>query len=427
MKTPLFLFLAVSTVFAAEQAGPSEISSTAPPKSINVKKTCAAKGDGVADDYFAIQRCISRARKGQTIFFPDGTYSLSQTLNLKGNLTVLGQSTKATLRAAEMGNWILMFPKAGANNITLNSLTFEHGPVNLNGAGEIPTNIHITNCKFRNLTRTTSNWQMRNFIYADNGLSHSQIDHNSFYMLLENGATRINDNRDYDGDGARAAIFAFGLTETSIDHNTFDHVYQGIKVCQTFPFQAQNIYIGWNVMTRLHRMGVEIQDSVGCGHAANPKVPINTKNVTIEHNSFTDWDDYYWISFGVSFANAPAANIIVRNNLVVGSEFYQAPGVPAEHTGIGIEVGGRPALVYDNTLRGPWEAAIAVFSGSENSEVHHNYACNLNVNGKVPTIADEMNPSPTNTRYHDNVTVAPCPRDSKPPAKHSDAKAPSTR
>jgi hypothetical protein len=260
------------------------------------------------------------------------------------------------------------------------------------------------------------NWQQQNFIYADNGLSHSKIDHNSFTMLLGNGSARVNNNVDYDGDLPRSAIMAYGLSNTSIDHNTFDRVYQGIKNCQVFPFKAENVYIGWNVMTHLHRMGIEIQDGPGCGRKTPPGVPINTKNYTIEHNTFTDWDDYFWSSFGISFANSPAENVIIRNNLILAPEMYDAPGVPSVHPGIGIEVGGRPALVYNNTLRGPWGAAIAVFSGSENSEVHHNFACNVNKNARIPTIADEMNPAPTNTRYHENTTLYPCPRDNKVPS-----------
>ncbi len=373
-----------------------------------MKKSCKAAGDGVQDDSFAIQRCINRAHSGQTIFFPDGTYKLGKPLNVKGGLTYLGQSAKAVLQSANMGEWILMFPNTDANNITIDTLTFEHGGINTLGNGEIPNKVRITNCHFRNLTATHGDWQRQNFIYADNGLSHSQIDHNSFSMLLGDGVTRIDNNPDYDGDVPRSALFAFGLSNTSVDHNTFDRVYQAIKVCQVFPFKAENVYIGWNTMTRLHRMGIEVQGPQGCGRQEPKGVPINTKNFIVEHNSMTDWDDYYWWSFGISFANPAVDTAIIRENVIVGSEYYDAPGVPAAHPGMGIEAGGQPVQVYNNSLKGPWGAAIAIFSGSLNSEVHHNFACSVNKNSRMPTIADEKNPSPTNTRYHNNTTVYPC-------------------
>ena len=402
--------LLVCLALHAEEIGPTGATNASPQKSVNVKTTCKAAGDGVRDDSFAIQRCINRARGGQTIYFPDGTYKLGTTLNVKGGLTYMGQSTKAVLQSANMGEWIFMFPNTGANNITITTLTFEHGGINTLGNGEIPNKVRITNCRFQNLTPTHGDWQRQNFIYADNGLSNSQVDHNSFSMLLGNGVTRIDNNPDYDGDLPRSALFAFGLSNTSVDHNTFDRVYQAIKVCQVFPFKAENVYIGWNTMTRLHRMGIEVQGPQGCGRNEPPGVPINTKNFIIEHNSMTNWDDYYWTSFGISFANPAVETAIIRENVIVGSEYYDAPGVPAAHPGMGIEAGGQPVHVYNNRLKGPWGAAIAVFSGSLNSDVHHNIACNVNKNGRVPTIGDENNPSPTNTRYHDNTAVYPCDR-----------------
>jgi hypothetical protein len=405
-----FAFLLAPLALSAQEIGPSAVSNPKPHKSVDVKKNCGAAGDGKQDDSFFIQRCINRAHAGQTIYFPDGVYKLGKPLNVKGGLTYLGESAKAVLQSADMGEWIMMFPNTGANNITINTLTFEHGGINTLGNGEIPNKVRITNCRFRDLTATHGDWQRQNFIYADNGLSHSQIDHNSFTMLLRQGVTRLDKNPDYDGDLPRSALFAFGLSNTSVDHNTFNRVYQAIKVCQVFPFKAENVYIGWNTMIHLHRMGIEVQGPRGCGRQEPRGVPINTRNFIIEHNSMRDWDDYYWWSFGISFANPAVDTAIIRDNVIVGSEYYDSPGVPAAHPGMGIEAGGQPVQVYNNRLKGPWGAAIAIFSGSRDGDVHHNFACNVNKNAHAPTIADEDNPSPTNTRYHSNTIVYPCGR-----------------
>lgn len=411
MKITLcFALLIASLALQGEEIGPTGATNAKPQNSVNVKTNCGAAGDGVRDDSFSIQRCINRAHTGQTVYFPDGTYKLGTTLNVKGGLIYMGQSTKAVLHSGNMGEWIFMFPNTGANNITITTLTFEHGGINTLGNGEIPNKVHITNCRFQDLTPTHGDWQRQNFIYADNGFLNSQVDHNSFSMLLGNGLTRIDNNPDYDGDLPRSALFAFGLSKTSVDHNTFDRVYQAIKVCQVFPFKAENVYIGWNTMTRLHRMGIEVQGPQGCGRKEPAGVPINTKNFIIEHNSMTAWDDYYWTSFGISFANPAVDTAIIRENVIVGSEYYDAPGVPAAHPGMGIEAAGQPVQVYNNRLKGPWGAAIAVFSGSVNGEVHHNIVCNVNKNARVPTIGDEHNPAPTNTKYHDNTAVYPCDR-----------------
>jgi hypothetical protein len=393
----------VLTQFGFAQ-GPTQQSSG----TLNVISDCGAKGNGSSDDASAIQACINQAGSGQTVYFPNGTYNLSKSLNIKGGVHYAGQSTNAVLHASSMGNWIFVFPWTGANDITIEALTFDQGGIDTNGNGEVPKNVRITASVFRNNTRENGNWTQHNFIFMDNGLSHSQIDHNTFSMLLPNGTTRVNGNVESDGDLPRSAIFSFGLDNTSIDHNTFDHVYQGIKVCQLLPYEAQNAYIGYNTMTHLHRMGMEIQGPEGCGHKTAPGVYLNSGNFVIENNSLLSWDDYYWNSFGISFANPNSENTIVRNNLITAPEYYERPGVPAYHPGIGIEVGGKPALVYGNTLKGPWGQAIALFSGSTGSDVHDNFACNLNVNSTSPVISDERNPSPTDTYYHNNTASYPC-------------------
>jgi hypothetical protein len=374
---------------------------------LNVISDCGARGNGYSDDASAIQGCINQAARGQTVYFPNGTYNLSKPLFIKGGVRYSGESTDAVLHASNMGTWIFWFPWSGANDITIESLTFDQGGIDTNGNGEVPKNIRITGNIFRNNTRASNNWTQTNFIFMDNGLSYSQIDHNTFSMLLPNGTTRVNGNVESDGDLPRSAIFSFGLDNTSIDHNTFDHVYQGIKVCQLLPYEAQNAYIGWNTMTHIHRMGMEIQGPEGCGHRPAPGVYLNSRNFVIENNSLLSWDDYYWNSFGISFAN-PNADVIVRNNLITAPEYYQRPGEPAWYPGMGIEVGGKPAKVYGNTLKGPWGQAIALFSGSTGSEVFDNFACSVNVNHAAPVISDEMNPSPTDTYYHNNKTSYPC-------------------
>jgi hypothetical protein len=393
----------VVTQFAFARGG-SQSSGT-----LNVIRDCGASGNGSSDDASAIQGCINQAAPGQTIYFPNGTYNLSKPLFIKGGVRYIGESTNAVLHASNMGTWIFWFPWNGANNITIESLTFDQGGIDTNGNGEVPKNVRITGNVFRNNTRENNNWTQRNFIFMDNGMSYSQIDHNTFSMLLPNGTTRVNGNVESDGDLPRSAIFSFGLDNTSIDHNTFDHVYQGIKVCQMLPYEAQNAYIGWNTMTHIHRMGMEIQGPEGCGHKPAPGVYLNSRNFVIENNSLLSWDDYYWNSFGISFAN-PNADVIVRNNLVTAPEYYKAPGVPAWYPGMGIEVGGKPAKVYGNTLKGPWGQAIAVFSGSVGSEVFDNFACSVNVNHAAPVMSDEMNPSPTDTYYHNNKSSYPCPQ-----------------
>src|SRR5690348_9812295 len=102
------LCLAGTSVFA--QVGPARTNNTQGSNTLNVQNDCGAQGNGSADDSPAIQSCINQAASGQTIYFPNGTYNLSRTLNIKGGVTYLGQSTSAVLHANTMGAVIFQFP-----------------------------------------------------------------------------------------------------------------------------------------------------------------------------------------------------------------------------------------------------------------------------------------------------------------------------
>ena len=66
--------------------------STEPAGCINVK-TCGAVGDGVTDDYTAVSGAVALAGStGAVLYFPAGTYYLSQRLVLNQSITILGES-----------------------------------------------------------------------------------------------------------------------------------------------------------------------------------------------------------------------------------------------------------------------------------------------------------------------------------------------
>ncbi len=386
--------------------GPSGETHNQPNGSLNVRKNCGARGDGANDDSFAIQRCFKKSAPGQTLYFPDGIYMISKTPRAPSNRVLMGQSSRAILRQFKPQDWVMDTAYDSPLNLTIDTLTFENGPVGLNGPEGIgAVNVTVRNSSFQN-NYGPSNYMNGSLLWAGTGLRNANITHNRFHGAMPGETvTQVNGTPDTDGDTPRAGLAVMGFDRTSVDHNQFDLLYQGIKGCQLQTEQANNVYFGHNKFTRMHRMGIEVQDAGGCGHqnVTNP----NTKNVHIEYNTITDWNDYFWNSFGISWANAQTANIEVNNNIIRGSEYYDAPGKPSIHPGIGLEIGGQPAIVHDNDVRGPYGLAIGIFGGSRNSRVYRNSACNVNRNAVAPVIGEEHG-GETKTTYLNNRAIYPC-------------------
>jgi Pectate lyase superfamily protein len=60
-------------------------------------RTFGATGDGKSDDTHAIRTAIAATPRGGTLFFPPGTYVVSQTIVLRSNSTYLGSNNNASI------------------------------------------------------------------------------------------------------------------------------------------------------------------------------------------------------------------------------------------------------------------------------------------------------------------------------------------
>ena len=75
MKKSVLFFVAIAGAITALAVQPMS-------DWVNVRDF-GAKGDGVADDTAALQRCFDRLDDGMTVYVPRGTYAVSSTLVLR--------------------------------------------------------------------------------------------------------------------------------------------------------------------------------------------------------------------------------------------------------------------------------------------------------------------------------------------------------
>jgi hypothetical protein len=90
---------------------------------VNVREF-GAKGDGVADDTRAIQSAVNAARPGETIYFPAGTYKVSNfDVKNRAGLSFAGEGRKSVIKQNPLAERIATF--SGSTEISISNLAFD--------------------------------------------------------------------------------------------------------------------------------------------------------------------------------------------------------------------------------------------------------------------------------------------------------------
>jgi hypothetical protein len=367
-------------------------------RSWDAKTDWRATGDGRTDDSHAIQRGVSAMGSGDTVVFPaPGTYFVATTVNFKAPGIRVKCQPGAALVGPNKGTDIfanLQSDTAIGGSATTGCI-FRGGGIQAYGRGgdggqtldQAIFNLTISYNTFENMTYGPNKFRSNGGIFIGGGSNHVVIRHNTFSNIMpyDNGYNAAGKNYleqyDPDGDTARAAIWFYGGSNYSIDHNTFLHVYQNIKGCEGQQFQAENMLIHHNFSDSHHRMFMEINSGGGCG---NPTYNAGIANFQVYDNYDVNAGGPYpeANTFGLSapFAQAkqpgsdvytsiPMSGVVWYNNLLKGVVNNN------ENVGIGIEVGARDMKIYNNTVMSQWPTAGYAFGGTYGGSMQNNYAC----------------------------------------------------
>ena len=159
-------FRAISIILSATTAlavYSPRASATTPTQDLNVKVDCGAVGNGTTDDTPSIQSCINTAQTtGQGVYFPVGSYKITQALTISsGNILLYGSNrgtTKIVQYTASDNVFTIGNGGAPVSRVTLRRLQLEYS---VSGASGVT--VYCDNC-----WRT----QFEHMIFGDPGTPH---------------------------------------------------------------------------------------------------------------------------------------------------------------------------------------------------------------------------------------------------------------
>jgi hypothetical protein len=321
------------------------------PASIVSVKQFGAKGDGATDDSFALQRAF---RSKSALAFPAGTYKLSRTLNIPKD--GMNLSAEGTVTLLALDNFAI---ETAANNITISGLIFEGA--GFHGTGHLQKGIILTNNHFQNTSG-------KDAVVFDGILSSSLIDSNTFQNIAPpNFLAQTYSALGFPGCWSRSppicdtpgtGIIVFGgLDQTRITNNIFDliandgmHIGWNHIAGNSQYFLTKNNSISYNQLSRVHRIGLEIQavwNWPHCGPSGQEACdghPDLSSNTQIKGNYFHDPFMSYIETFAYSLAMAGDGQYI--NNAAIAN----VPNQCLAHMGYGMEIMGNNVLTQGNVV-----------------------------------------------------------------------------
>ena len=329
-----------------------------------------------------IQSKITGSQTGDTIAFAAGTYNLtSPALSLPAGRTYFGSTSGATVLSGTGGYALMIFY---GNGLTLQNFVFNGGGLYLGGA---VTNVHLEYNTFENINAPYSNWTSEIAIIIDTSAANSDISYNKFNNI---GANLLDQFVD---EVFSSGIFGYGLSNTTIQYNTFDTFNEGIHIFYD-SLDGKNVHINNNTFVRGHRIAIEQQDG-------------NAGGLEVAYNKLSEPLNAWALTYGLSIAatSNSGTGIIVHDNLINADT---PVGVDCRGSGCyypyGIEAWGTGTHVYSNTIEGLWGHGVAIGAAS-NLSVTSNYICGPNM-AQNNTFVDFEYGSEPGTVIQSNTTSA---------------------
>lgn len=334
-------------------------------KIINVKES-GVKGDGVSDDTAAVQRVINAAPDGSTLYFPAGTYNVSDLqVNKRSGLSFIGEGRNSVIRQKTGANRIAFFRES--RDITITKLAFDANGITQFGGVTFyaGTRVRIENNWFvDSAPKPVKGADRYAFVFARGGSPSQDI------QILNNTIDDLQLEVDHaqrvviDGNTVSRAVQTAGIGIFTIGDNAIAEDYQITRNTLIDPMQT-----GFNV-------GIDPPTSRNCifrritianntiirkkiaGYGFRIGTPANSQTTT--GNVFEDIvikDNLIRIEptapapSRMIFANASAAAGIVFKRLTVTGNTIENGGARSSEYAIDLRR-IQNSIVADNTVKG---------------------------------------------------------------------------
>lgn len=370
-----------------------------PPGAISVK-SFGAKGDGVSDDTAAMQRAVSSAKAGDTVYWPSGTYVQKDQIKMNHvpAITLMGDGPTSILKSVAGMNLYVGTGGESGGPVTVKNLFFQGTPGATMQSSILPTggiqvfgpnDTVIQNCDFHDCMSAvfcagTSSISKRTQVTSCRVQGWARV---AFFL---NGGETISNCQVIQTDPDR---YGEKTSHGFYIHSGCDNVtIQDCNIVGARKYAAQwyGEQLG-TTLTNSRMLRCTISDCAnGLIVASSQPGAADVHGLVIDHCTISG------IYAGSSIAIKQGDGITISNNTINGNT-----GSSAGHSGMGLYVGWWAP--YDNVGGGPWVRNADIFGNTitgadrgfsslasngghfSNISVHDNYFWGNNRNTDIDT------------------------------------------
>ncbi len=298
---------------------------------LNVLDSKSVYADGVHDDTKALQACIDEVKDGGTVYFPDGTYLISNALIFYSNQT-FKLSDKAVILRSDKSEPLTKYLLAsysepewggyeGTHDVVISGGIFD-GNENMTEKSTLVNTVHcrnitIENCRFVHC----SQWHMIEINSTENAVVRNCVFDGPTYTSVNTDLYNEEIQIDLAREGSYGPVY--NCDGTLIDFKRDDTVCRNVRIhdnifkCNGFPAIGHHGDASHN--------NIEIYNNIfdgPCGREGKSRGYIIFRpmvyDITVSNNVFLAPEETASPAYGIISENPDKSVLVTENNIFTG-------------------------------------------------------------------------------------------------------------